>query len=157
MKQIINPQERDALPIPAGKQYLYLWRQNYAKRIQTNRCGWAPLFITFTSYVLFNHVSTWLSNLHQSLNKNTGLVVSSSLPFLKNFLCHIKCILNKLVCFSLDNLSLSVWFSDPPKDPKKVEETFFFFSLASAELYLFPFCLKYSVWRYNSHFPLWLS
>lgn len=82
VKQIINPQERDVLPIPAGKQHLYLWRQNYAKRIQTNRSGWASLFIAFTSYMLSTMFLHGCPIFTKARIKNSGLVVSSSLPFL---------------------------------------------------------------------------
>ena len=77
------------------------WRPSIAKKINNQNLKNKKPSIKYTGLSLWVFISLW------------------------SLLCHIKFPWNKCLCFSPDNLSLSVEFSDPAKDLKKAEKIFF--------------------------------
>lgn len=62
-----NPHVEGALPIPAGKQHPYLWRQGDTKKILTNRpCQVSPSLLY--NYLLLLNLSDFYMTLHSSSN-----------------------------------------------------------------------------------------
>lgn len=92
------------------------------RRILTGHAKSLPVYYT---YLLHLNLSFFLHNCPLFIKSSIKIHVSLCIRVfisLWSLLCHLKHILNKLICFSHVNLSLSVRFSDPARDSKRIKK-----------------------------------
>lgn len=95
---------RDALSISGGKEHLHLRDRGMLE--ESKQTGLAKLFIVhYTYFILF--VLSYFYMTAQSSSTHSGWIRYSFL-YEGPYISHLKLILNKSVCFSPVNLSLSV-------------------------------------------------